>query len=80
TLKKKNPADQFIFQRRTLATAEPSSLVESSSLYAKLGLTDSGTELDEEMSPEMNAQGQEEPGDAGVYQTPSSHVVHAGPN
>ncbi|GJZ95571.1 hypothetical protein Tco_0667905 [Tanacetum coccineum] len=41
---------------------------------------------DEEVSPEMNAQGQEEgqggtnPGDAGVSQTPSSHVVHAGPN
>ncbi|GJU79561.1 hypothetical protein Tco_1281926 [Tanacetum coccineum] len=86
TPKKKNPAEQFIFQRRTPATAEPSGLVESSSLYAELGLTDSGTESDEEVSPEMNAQGQEEgqggtnPGDAGVSQTPSSHVVHAGPN
>ncbi|GJY55257.1 hypothetical protein Tco_0454372 [Tanacetum coccineum] len=73
-------------KRRTPATAEPSGLVESSSLYAELGLTDSGTESDEEVSPEMNAQGQEEgqggtnPGDAGVSQTPSSHVVHAGPN
>ncbi|GJR79600.1 reverse transcriptase domain-containing protein [Tanacetum coccineum] len=72
TPKKKNPAEQFIFQRRTPATAEPSGLVESSSLYAELGLTDSGTESDEEVSPEMNAQGQEEgqggtnPGDAGV--------------
>ncbi|GJW58243.1 hypothetical protein Tco_0104974 [Tanacetum coccineum] len=86
TPKKRNPAEQFIFQRRTPATAEPSGLVESSSLYAELGLTDSGTESDEEVSPEMNAQGQEEgqggtnPGDAGVSQTPSSHVVHAGPN
>ncbi|GJV16936.1 retrovirus-related pol polyprotein from transposon TNT 1-94 [Tanacetum coccineum] len=86
TPKKKNPAEQFIFQRRTPATAEPSGLVESSSLYAELGLTDSGTESDEEVSPEMSAQGQEEgqggtnPGDAGVSQTPSSHVVHAGPN
>ncbi|GJY55423.1 hypothetical protein Tco_0454538 [Tanacetum coccineum] len=86
TPKKKNPVEQFIFQRRTPATAEPSSLVESSSLYAELGLTDSGTESDEEVSPEMNAQGQEEgqgrtnPGDAGMSQTPSSHVVHAGPN
>ncbi|GKA56809.1 hypothetical protein Tco_0755881 [Tanacetum coccineum] len=71
---------------RTPVIAEPSGLVESSSLYAELGLTDSGTESDEEVSPEMNAQGQEEgqggtnPGDAGVSQTPSSHVVYAGPN
>ncbi|GKE96546.1 hypothetical protein Tco_1581401 [Tanacetum coccineum] len=41
---------------------------------------------DEEVSPETNAEAQEEgqggtnPGDAGVSQTPSSHVVHAGPN
>ncbi|GJW11537.1 hypothetical protein Tco_1577364 [Tanacetum coccineum] len=73
-------------KRRTPATEEPSGLVESSSLYAELGLTDSGTESDEEVSPEINAQGQEEgrggtnPGDAGVSQTPSSHVVHVGPN
>ncbi|GJU29811.1 retrovirus-related pol polyprotein from transposon TNT 1-94 [Tanacetum coccineum] len=73
-------------KRHTLATTEPSGLVESSSLYAKLGLTDSGTESDEEVSPKMDAQGQEEgqggtnPGDAGVSQTPSSHVVHAGLN
>ncbi|GJT94872.1 retrovirus-related pol polyprotein from transposon TNT 1-94 [Tanacetum coccineum] len=62
TLKKKNPAEQFIFQRRTPATAEPFGLVETSSLYAKLG------------------QGGTNPGDAGVSQTPSSHVLHAGPN
>ncbi|GJV50646.1 hypothetical protein Tco_1446387 [Tanacetum coccineum] len=57
TPKKKNPAEQFIFQRRTPATVEPSGLVESSSLYAELGLTDSGMESEEEVSPEMNAQG-----------------------
>ncbi|GJU36487.1 retrovirus-related pol polyprotein from transposon TNT 1-94 [Tanacetum coccineum] len=57
TPKKKNPAEQFIFQRHTPATADPFGLVESSSLYAELGLTDSGTESDEEVSPEMNAQG-----------------------
>ncbi|GJV06734.1 retrovirus-related pol polyprotein from transposon TNT 1-94 [Tanacetum coccineum] len=57
TPKKKNPAEQFIFQRHTPATANPFGLVESSSLYAELGLTDSGTESDEEVSPEMNAQG-----------------------
>ncbi|GJZ08893.1 hypothetical protein Tco_0543176 [Tanacetum coccineum] len=55
TPKKRNPAEQFIFQRCTPATTEPSGPVESSSLYAELGLTDSGTELDEEVSPEMNA-------------------------
>ncbi|GJW85842.1 retrovirus-related pol polyprotein from transposon TNT 1-94 [Tanacetum coccineum] len=71
-------------KRRTPATAEPSGLVESSSLY--VGLTDSGMESEEEVSPKMNAQGQEEgqggtnPGDAGESQTPSSHVVRAGPN
>ncbi|GJR79599.1 hypothetical protein Tco_0150384 [Tanacetum coccineum] len=68
-------------KRRTPATAEPSGLVESLSLYAELGLTDSGTESGEEVSPEMSAQDQKEgqgvtnPGDK-----PSSHVVHAGPN
>ncbi|GJR60356.1 retrovirus-related pol polyprotein from transposon TNT 1-94 [Tanacetum coccineum] len=86
TPKKKNHAEQFIFQRRTPATAEPSGLVETSSLYAELGLTDSETDSDEEVTPAMNAEAQEEgqggtnPGDAGVSQTPSSHVVHAGPN
>ncbi|GJU80764.1 hypothetical protein Tco_1283129 [Tanacetum coccineum] len=75
-------------RKRTLLNSSSfrGGLVESSSLYAELGLTDSGTESDKEVSPEMNAQGQEEgqggtnPGDAGVSQTPSSHVVHAGPN
>ncbi|GJR87342.1 hypothetical protein Tco_0211353 [Tanacetum coccineum] len=86
TPKKKNPVEQFNFQRRTPATTEPSGLVKSLSLYAELGLTDSEMDSDEEVSPDMNAQGQEEgqggtnPGDAGVSQTPSSHVVYAGPN
>ncbi|GKB73291.1 hypothetical protein Tco_0934703 [Tanacetum coccineum] len=86
TPKKKNPAKQFIFQRRTPATAKPSGLVETLSLYEELGLTVSKTDSDEEVSPETHAEAQEEgqggtnPGDAGVSQTPSSHVVHAGPN
>ncbi|GJX00529.1 hypothetical protein Tco_0184442, partial [Tanacetum coccineum] len=73
-------------ERRTPATADPSSLVESSSLYAELGLTDSETNSDEEVSSEMNAGAQEEgqdgtnPGDAAVSHTQSSHVVQAGPN
>ncbi|GJS71499.1 uncharacterized mitochondrial protein-like protein [Tanacetum coccineum] len=86
TPKKKNPAEQFIFQRCTPATTEPSSLVETSSLYAELGLTVSETDFDEEVSPETNVEAQEEgqggtnPGNVVVSQTPSSHVVHAGPN
>ncbi|GKD38486.1 hypothetical protein Tco_1258693, partial [Tanacetum coccineum] len=86
TPKKKNLAEQFIFQRYTPATAEPSGLVETLSLYAELGLTVSETDSDEEVSPEINAEAQEEgqggtnPGDAGVSQTPSCHVVHPGPN
>ncbi|GKF42879.1 hypothetical protein Tco_0126221, partial [Tanacetum coccineum] len=74
TPKKKNPAEQFIFQRRTHATAEPSGLDETSSLYAELGLTVSKTDSDEEGSLETNAEAQEEvqggtnPGDAGVEQ------------
>ncbi|GKA27111.1 hypothetical protein Tco_0713279 [Tanacetum coccineum] len=84
--KKKNHAELFIFQRRTPATVEPSGLIETSSLYAELGLTDIEMDFDEEVTPAMNAEAQEEgqggtnPSDAGVSQTPSSHVVHAGPN
>ncbi|GJX47269.1 hypothetical protein Tco_0272459 [Tanacetum coccineum] len=43
-------------QRHTLVTAEPSGLVESSSLYVELGLTDSETDSEEEVSPELNAE------------------------
>ncbi|GJY31396.1 hypothetical protein Tco_0414891 [Tanacetum coccineum] len=84
--KKKSPAEQYIFQKRTPAISEPSGLVESSSLYAELGLTNSEMDSDEEVSREMNAGAQVEgqdgtnPGDAAVSQTQSSHVVHAGPN
>nr|GFA32690.1 hypothetical protein [Tanacetum cinerariifolium] len=41
TPKKKSPADQFIFQRRTSTPIESSGHDESSSLYAELGLTNS---------------------------------------
>ncbi|GJZ76387.1 hypothetical protein Tco_0641059 [Tanacetum coccineum] len=54
TLMKKSHADQFIFQRRTPAPTEPSGHEESSSLYAELGLTNSKTESDEDVSPEIN--------------------------
>ncbi|GJR96287.1 retrovirus-related pol polyprotein from transposon TNT 1-94 [Tanacetum coccineum] len=64
TPKKKSPADQFIFQRRTPPPTEPSGHEESSSLYAELGLTDSETESDDDVSPEINPEAQDE-GQAG---------------
>ncbi|GJY50930.1 hypothetical protein Tco_0441777 [Tanacetum coccineum] len=64
TPKKKRHVEQYIFQRHTPTTTEPSGHVESHLLYAKLGLTDSGTESDEEVSLEINAGTQDE-GQAG---------------
>ncbi|GJU89244.1 retrovirus-related pol polyprotein from transposon TNT 1-94 [Tanacetum coccineum] len=64
TLKKKSPADQYIFQRRTSTQTEPSGHDESSSLYAELGLTDSETESDEEVLPVIQSGAQDE-GQAG---------------
>ncbi|GJU04215.1 retrovirus-related pol polyprotein from transposon TNT 1-94 [Tanacetum coccineum] len=51
TPKKKSPADQFIFQRRTPTTTKPSGNAESPSLDAELAITDSETESDEEVTP-----------------------------
>ncbi|GKF74632.1 copia protein, partial [Tanacetum coccineum] len=51
TPKKKSPADQFIFQRRTPTTTKPSGNAESPSLDAKLAITDSETKSDEEVTP-----------------------------
>ncbi|GJZ74226.1 E-beta-farnesene synthase [Tanacetum coccineum] len=47
TLKKKTPADQFMFQRRTPMTIEPSGNAECPSLDVELSLVDSETESDE---------------------------------
>ncbi|GKG31849.1 hypothetical protein Tco_0426799, partial [Tanacetum coccineum] len=55
TPKKKNPAKQFIFQRRTPVPTIPSSYEESSSLYVELGLTDSESESDNEASRKVQA-------------------------
>ncbi|GJW11948.1 retrovirus-related pol polyprotein from transposon TNT 1-94 [Tanacetum coccineum] len=63
TPKKKSPADQYVFQRRSSAPTEPSGHDESSSLYAELGLTDSETDSDEEV-PGIDAGDQDE-GQAG---------------
>nr|GFA05054.1 E-beta-farnesene synthase [Tanacetum cinerariifolium] len=49
TPKKKSPADQFIFQRRTSTPTGSFGHDESSSLYAKLRLTDSEVESDEDV-------------------------------
>ncbi|GJZ54563.1 hypothetical protein Tco_0609448, partial [Tanacetum coccineum] len=64
TPKKKSHAEQYIFQRRTPTTTEPSSHAKSLSLYAELGLTDNETKSNEEVSPEINAGTQDE-GQAG---------------
>nr|GEV89225.1 E-beta-farnesene synthase [Tanacetum cinerariifolium] len=54
TLKKKSPADQYIFQRRTSTPTGSFGHDESSSLYAELWLTDSEVESDEDV-PGINA-------------------------
>ncbi|GJY91291.1 hypothetical protein Tco_0506487 [Tanacetum coccineum] len=96
TLKKKSPAKQYIFQRRTSALTEPSGHDESSSLYAELGLTESNTES--EMPPVVKSGDQDEgqagpdpgiqdkgqaepnPNDVAESQPLSTLGVHAGPN
>ncbi|GJX23559.1 hypothetical protein Tco_0228004 [Tanacetum coccineum] len=59
TPKKKSPADQFIFQRRTPMPTEPSGHVESPSLDEELALTNSERKSDEEVS-EINVGDQDE--------------------
>nr|GFA90484.1 histone deacetylase 14 [Tanacetum cinerariifolium] len=78
TPKKKSPADQFIFQRRTSTPTESSGHDESSSLYAELRLTNS----EAGPNPDEQDEGQAgpNPGDATASQPQSSLVVHAGPN
>nr|GEX36738.1 retrovirus-related Pol polyprotein from transposon TNT 1-94 [Tanacetum cinerariifolium]GEX58429.1 retrovirus-related Pol polyprotein from transposon TNT 1-94 [Tanacetum cinerariifolium]GEX58613.1 retrovirus-related Pol polyprotein from transposon TNT 1-94 [Tanacetum cinerariifolium] len=49
TPKKKSPADQFIYRRRTSTPTESSGYDESSSLYVKLMLTDSEVESDKDV-------------------------------
>ncbi|GJW14889.1 E-beta-farnesene synthase [Tanacetum coccineum] len=50
TPKKRSPADQYIFQRRTSTQTKPTGHDESSSLYAELGLIDSERDSGEEVS------------------------------
>ncbi|GJZ87505.1 retrovirus-related pol polyprotein from transposon TNT 1-94 [Tanacetum coccineum] len=63
TPKPNNPANQFIFQRHTPMPTEPSEHADSPSLDAKLSLTDSETESEEEV-PMIKAGDQDE-GQAG---------------
>nr|GEZ73828.1 histone deacetylase 14 [Tanacetum cinerariifolium] len=72
TPKKKSPADQFIFQRRTSTPTESSGHDESFSLYAELGLIDSEVEYDEDV-PRIDSGVQDE-GQA------RPNPVHAGLN
>ncbi|GKF67869.1 retrovirus-related pol polyprotein from transposon TNT 1-94, partial [Tanacetum coccineum] len=59
TPKPKNPADQFIFQRRPPMLTGPSKHVDSPSLDVKLALTDSEMESEEEV-PVIKAGDQDE--------------------
>ncbi|GKE52729.1 hypothetical protein Tco_1487885 [Tanacetum coccineum] len=81
TPKRKSPAEQFIFQRRTPMPPKPFGIADSPSLDADLAPTDSEMKSNEEV-PGINAGDQDE-GQAGPNpesQPQSSHVVHAGPN
>nr|GEW44572.1 Gag-Pol polyprotein [Tanacetum cinerariifolium] len=49
TLKNVSPAEQYLFQRCTPASTEPSGHVESPSIYVTLGLTDSDSKSNEEV-------------------------------
>nr|GFC39346.1 hypothetical protein [Tanacetum cinerariifolium] len=60
TPKNVSPAEQYIFQRRTLASPKPSSHDESSSIYAALRLTDSASESDKEVPPVVKVEAQDE--------------------
>ncbi|GKB34279.1 hypothetical protein Tco_0879221 [Tanacetum coccineum] len=76
TPKKKSPAEQYIFQRRTPAPSEHSGHEESSSLYAKLDEGQAGP------NPGIQDEGQARPNpsDDAAPQSQSTAIVHAGPN
>nr|GEX41247.1 putative reverse transcriptase domain-containing protein [Tanacetum cinerariifolium] len=66
TPKKVSHAEQYIFQRCTPASTEPSGHAESLLIYAALGLTDSALESDEEVPFMVEVEAQDE-GQAGPY-------------
>ncbi|GKF48298.1 hypothetical protein Tco_0141549, partial [Tanacetum coccineum] len=73
TLKKKSPAEQYIFQRRSSAPTEPS-----------VPGIDAGDQEEGQAGPNPGIQDEGQAGsnlgDAVVSQPQSSHAVHAGPN
>ncbi|GJZ95591.1 hypothetical protein Tco_0667925 [Tanacetum coccineum] len=75
TPKKKSPADQFIFQRRTPVPTKLLGHEESSSLYAELGLTDSETESNDDVSSKINPEAQDK-GQAGPNPGSLSFLQH----
>nr|GFD41738.1 hypothetical protein [Tanacetum cinerariifolium] len=60
TAKKKSPTDRYILQKRSKEQTESSGREESLSLYAELGLSDSGTESDEINPAVIRSEYQEE--------------------
>ncbi|GJX32286.1 hypothetical protein Tco_0242141 [Tanacetum coccineum] len=64
TPKKKNPAEQYIFQRHSHVPTETSGREDSTSLYAELGLSGSDTDSDEATPPVIRSRTQDE-GQAG---------------
>ncbi|GJT40005.1 hypothetical protein Tco_0939870 [Tanacetum coccineum] len=62
--KKKSPAEQYIFQRRSHVPTDTSGREDSTSLYAELGLSGSDTDSDEATPPVIRSKAQDE-GQAG---------------
>nr|GEW61874.1 hypothetical protein [Tanacetum cinerariifolium] len=85
TPKKKSPADQYIFQKRTSTPTGSSGHDESSSLYNELGLADSEVESNEDvLGIDAGVQGEGQagpnPSDTAASQPLPSPFVHARPN
>nr|GEU91077.1 hypothetical protein [Tanacetum cinerariifolium] len=84
TPKRKSPADQFVFQRRTPIPTEPSEHVESLSLDEKVPEINTGDQDEGHAGPNSGkhdgGHAGSNPGDAVESQPQSSHMVHAGPN
>nr|GEU59447.1 hypothetical protein [Tanacetum cinerariifolium] len=84
TLKKKRPANQFVYQRRTLMTTEPSGHAESPSLDEEVPEINAGDQDKGQARPNPGEQDEDQAGsnlgDAAESQPQSSHVFHARPN
>ncbi|GKE96354.1 hypothetical protein Tco_1581209, partial [Tanacetum coccineum] len=86
TPKKKSPAEQYIFQRRSHIPTETAGREDSTSLYAELGLYGSDTESDEGMPSVVRSGTQDEgqagpnPDDVAESQPLPTPSVLAGPN